>query len=220
MAKPAAVEVPEELPGGKKPSMKLVIIVALTMSLVGAGAGFGLGLVSFTSMPTADESNAKTEGKAKDKTAVEGEVAADAKHGDQSTGEPVAGHEAAPDNNGGEAAAGDHGAEAAATEPSHGGESEGAGPSSIPMEPVVTNISAPSDIWIRFEAVLKASGPVAQETTDLIHQDFMAFFRTMRLEDLEGASSFNDLKAELLARANARAEGKVETLYIKTFLFE
>ncbi len=225
MAKAAAVETPEATPGAKKPSMKLVIMIALAMSLIGAGAGFGLGFVSFSSTPQTGEEASKADGAATEKSAAEGEkghgeAAPEAKDGDPAEGDKSTGHEAAPDKAGEEAAAGDHGTEAPAAEGGHGGEGEAAGPASVALEPVVTNIAAPADVWIRFESVLKASGPVAKDTSDLIHQDFMAFFRTMRLEDLEGASSFNDLKAELLARANVRAEGKIEAVYIKALLFE
>lgn len=91
---------------------------------------------------------------------------------------------------------------------------------SVTLEPVLTNISTPSDVWIRFESVLELSEPLPKEITNQIHQDFLAYFHSLHLSELTGASAFMDLKTELLARANVRAEGKVETVYIKTFLFE
>ncbi|MFZ1773240.1 MAG: flagellar basal body-associated FliL family protein [Rhizobiaceae bacterium] len=189
MAKATPAEVVEEASSAKTPSMKLVIISAVLMALIGAGVGFGIGVFSYQPVPVEGNAAAREGGK---------ESGADRMKGEAETGE-----QGADVVHGEAAAAGEH-----------------VGSAVIVLEPVVTNIAAPSDVWTRFEAVLKASAPVGKEVADLIHQDYMSFFHSMRLEDLEGASSFLDLKAELLSRANARAEGKIESIYIKILLFE
>ena len=89
-----------------------------------------------------------------------------------------------------------------------------------PLDPIVTNIAMPADVWVRFEAVIKASEPLEEDVPQQIHQDILAFLHSMRLSELTGSSAFIDLKAELLARANTRSNGKVEAIYIKTFLYE
>lgn len=223
MAKPAPAEA-EPAPPGTKPSMKLVALTALIMALVGGGAGFGIGFL--TSPPSSGSAEA---GQAGGKSESEGggeELAASAE-GHDAPAKNDAGA-AGADREGGSAKSHEGKAEAGEGKPDSGdgggseaaAEGESAGRSSVSLEPVVTNISAPSDVWIRFESVLKISAPVPKETSEQIHQDFLAFFRTMRLEDLQGASAFNDLKAELLARANTRADGKVDSIIVKTFLFE
>ncbi len=111
---------------------------------------------------------------------------------------------------------------------SEGGHSTGEGAANgggvantvYPLDPIVTNIAMPADVWVRLEAVVKSSEPLGAEIPQQIHQDMLAFLRSMRLSELTGSSAFIDLKAELLARANTRSHGKVEAIYIKTFLFE
>lgn len=90
----------------------------------------------------------------------------------------------------------------------------------ITLDPIVTNIAMPSNVWVRFEAVVKAKEPLEEDMPIQIHQDFLAFFHTMRLSELSGASAFIDLKAELLSRANTRTGGKIAAIYVKTFIFE
>lgn len=222
MAK-AAVKAEVEEPKSTTPSMKTVVMVALVLGLVGAGAGFALGFVSFTS-----ENDKAAEAKTKDAADKltppaqrEGAAEAakpDAKHGETAAQTESVWTEAKPTT------ADAHGAPAEPAPDGGHGEADSAeagnGPAAITLDPVVINIAAPSDVWIRLEVVLKASAPVSKDVTDQIHQDYLAFFRTMRLQDLEGASAFIDMKAELIARANFRAEGKINSVYIKTFLFE
>jgi Flagellar basal body-associated protein FliL len=214
MVKPVIADTPDEKRGGKFASMRPLIIVASAMLLVGAAAGFGLGFVS--SSLTSDVGKEVTSGKlVADGNADQTKTTIDEKNGDKPSGKEIASTNADK-----EAVALEHSGDTAPADPTHGGDSEQTGPQLVNLEPVITNITTPADVWIRLEAVLKSSAPLSKDTSDLIHQDFMAFFRSMRIEDLEGGSSFIDLKAELLARANMRADGKIETLYIKTFLFE
>jgi flagellar basal body-associated protein FliL len=225
----------EDVTTSKKPSMKLAFVIAIAMSLIGVGAGFGLSFYTFTSATKTDEvaeaaqaehgdtsksdsheeaSADKSDGHKTDDTGSDAEKD---NHGESAKPEGDHGEETAPAGHG-EAADG----EEAAPSSGHGetGDAATAGPSTISLDPVVTNISKPSDVWVRLEAVLKATKPLPHDVADQIHQDYMSFFHTLRLEDLEGGSSYNDLKAELLARANTRAEGQVEAIFFKTFLFE
>ena len=176
----------------KKPPMKIVAALALVLALAGGGAGYLAGYFPLFSPSDGKEAAAPT----------------------------AEGHAKTPDA----------GAEEAGKEGSvHGGaDAEGETTASAgvpannvyPLDPIITNISEPTDVWIRFEAVVKAKETLGPDVPQQIHQDILAFLRSLRLSELTGSSAFIDFKAELLARANTRSGGKVEAIYIKTFLFE
>jgi len=90
----------------------------------------------------------------------------------------------------------------------------------VTLDPITTNLADPSDVWVRLElAVVLESGAdpaLAQE----IHQDLFAFMRTVKLKQIESASGFQHLKADLLERARIRSEGRVEKVLFMTFLYE
>jgi flagellar protein FliL len=115
-------------------------------------------------------------------------------------------HDAAPAEKGGhEAAGGAHG-------PLTG--------SALTLEPMVTNLASPEDVWVRLEMALVASEPLEDEMIQAIHQDLFSYVRTIRLNQLEGPSGFLNFKADLLDRAKIRSEGKVKGVLVKTLLFE
>lgn len=88
------------------------------------------------------------------------------------------------------------------------------------LEPMVTNLASPSDVWVRLEMALVTEAPLEEEMTQAIHQDLFTYVRTIRLNQLEGPSGYLNFKADLLDRAKIRSEGKVKAVLIKTLLFE
>ena len=58
------------------------------------------------------------------------------------------------------------------------------------------------------------------ELPELIHQDLLAYLRTLKLHQIEGASGFQHLKADLEERAAISSGGHVKQLLIRTLLFE
>lgn len=184
---------------GSGTSLKATLMYGALAILLGGGSGFGLGYFTAPApQPPAQET--KTEAGADAEKAAPAD-AADA-HADS------AGHEAKAD--------GDH---------SKDGESDGHGAKEgqalvTSLEPIVTNLSDPADIWIRLELVLTSKAPFEAGIADQIHQDLFAFVRAMRLSELAGPSAFINLKAELLERAKQRSQGLVEAVYVKTLLYE
>lgn len=95
-----------------------------------------------------------------------------------------------------------------------------AAPEIVPLAPITTNLSFPSDSWVRLEIAL-----VFQEEADLnlaetIHQDLLAYMRTVSLQQIEGARGFQHLRDDLSERAAIRSEGRVSNLLFRTFLIE
>jgi flagellar FliL protein len=93
-------------------------------------------------------------------------------------------------------------------------------PSVLPIEAITTNLAAPSDIWVRMELSLVFDGAPDAALGEQIHQDFLAFMRTVKLPQVEGASGFQHLKEDLEERARIRSNGRVRKILIKTLLFE
>jgi flagellar FliL protein len=95
-----------------------------------------------------------------------------------------------------------------------------AGPTLVQLAPITTNLASPSEIWIRLEASLLYDGPQPPEMTEQIHQDLVAYVRTLKLHQIEGASGYQHLKADLDERAALRSGGHVKQVLIRTMLLE
>lgn len=90
----------------------------------------------------------------------------------------------------------------------------------IPLAPITTNLAAPEAVWIRLEASVVLNEPQSPELIETIHQDLLAYLRTVKLHQVEGASGFQHLKADLEERAKIRSDGHVKQFLIRTLLFE
>ena len=90
----------------------------------------------------------------------------------------------------------------------------------IPLASITTNLAAPEAIWVRLEASVVLDEPQPPELIETIHQDLLAYLRTVKLHQVEGASGFQHLKADLEERAKIRSDGHVKQFLIRTLLFE
>jgi flagellar FliL protein len=95
-----------------------------------------------------------------------------------------------------------------------------AGPLIVDLLPITTNLTAPSDVWVRMEATLVFDAPQPPELALVVHQDLLAYMRTLKLHQIEGASGYQHLKADLAERARIRSDGHVTQVLIRTLLFE
>lgn len=85
---------------------------------------------------------------------------------------------------------------------------------------ITTNLAAPADTWIRLELDLIYDQAADPAMTAAIHQDMLAFLRTVKLHQVEGASGFQHLRSDLEEIAALRSEGRVRSILIRTLLFE
>lgn len=90
----------------------------------------------------------------------------------------------------------------------------------VKLPDMTTNLAAPSDIWVRLELSLIVDEPQPQAMVDDVHQDLLAFVRTLKLHQIEGASGLQHFKADLDERAKIRSGGHVQRVLIRTLLFE
>jgi flagellar FliL protein len=70
------------------------------------------------------------------------------------------------------------------------------------------------------EASVLYDAPQPPEMTEQIHQDLLAFVRTLKLHQIEGASGYQHLKADLDERAALRSGGHVKQVLVRTMLLE
>ncbi|QPC85392.1 flagellar basal body-associated protein FliL [Mesorhizobium sp. NBSH29] len=90
----------------------------------------------------------------------------------------------------------------------------------VSLPAITTNLAAPDQIWVRLEVALVFETPPEQPMLDEIHQDLLGFLRTVKLHQIEGASGFQHLKADLEERAQIRSNGAAKKLLIRTLIFE
>ena len=93
-------------------------------------------------------------------------------------------------------------------------------PTVIQLAGITTNLAAPSNVWIRMEASIVLDEPQDAGLSERVHQDFLAFVRTLKLHQIEGSSGFQHFKADLEERAAIRSNGHVKQVLIRTLLFE
>jgi flagellar FliL protein len=140
-------------------------------------------------------------------------------NGGQTAAKPAAGaasadaHGAAPTDGHGEAAGGDGEAAGAAGAAANG--------RLVHIEPITTNLAVPDTIWIRLELSLLFNEPPTDSDLPIaIQQDILAYIRTVKLAQLQGASGYRHLKSDLLERANIRSKGAVKDVLVRTMIFE
>lgn len=90
----------------------------------------------------------------------------------------------------------------------------------IALEPITTNLSYPSDNWIRVEVSLVFTNEPDDAIADQIHQDILAYLRTVSLQQIEGPRGFQYLREDLRERVKLRSEGRVNDLLLRTFVIE
>ena len=90
----------------------------------------------------------------------------------------------------------------------------------IALGTITTNLAGPGNFWVRMELSIVLDEPQAPELPELIHQDLLAFVRTVKMHQIEGASGFQHFKADLEERAAIRSDGQVKQVLIRTLLFE
>lgn len=90
----------------------------------------------------------------------------------------------------------------------------------VALAPITTNLASPADMWIRLEVSVVYDAPQPPALAEQIQQDLMAFVRTLKMHQIEGASGYQHLKADLEERAAIRGGGHVKQVLIRTLLLE
>jgi flagellar protein FliL len=88
------------------------------------------------------------------------------------------------------------------------------------LQPITTNLAYPSDNWVRLEVALAFNGAPELPLAESIHQDMMAYMRTVSLQQIEGPRGFQYLRDDLQERASLRSQGKVARVMLRSFVIE
>ncbi len=88
------------------------------------------------------------------------------------------------------------------------------------LEPITTNLAYPSTNWIRLEVALAFKGAPELTMAENIHQDILAYMRTVSLQQIEGPRGFQYLKDDLEERIDLRSQGKVAKVMFRSFVIE
>lgn len=92
-----------------------------------------------------------------------------------------------------------------------------------PLPPIITNLANPTNTWVRLEASIVVEREAEGEASALlagIAEDFVAFLRTVSLQQIEGPSGFQNLREDLSDRLRVRTQGKARDLVIQAFIVE
>ncbi|HEV7434925.1 MAG TPA: flagellar basal body-associated FliL family protein [Pseudorhizobium sp.] len=88
------------------------------------------------------------------------------------------------------------------------------------LDPITTNLAYPSENWVRLEVALAFKGPAELSLAEEIHQDILAYMRTVSLQQIEGPRGFQYLRDDIQERVNLRAQGKVSSVMFRTMVIE
>jgi len=93
----------------------------------------------------------------------------------------------------------------------------------LDLAPVVTNLAAPSDVWVRVEGSLVFEGktlPHGEALAGQIAGDILAFMRTQTLQQIQGVAGLQHLRQDLNERVATRSQGQVREFIIRTLVVQ
>jgi flagellar protein FliL len=91
----------------------------------------------------------------------------------------------------------------------------------LDLPPIVTNIGAPADTWVRMEASIvfdAKTTPHPEIVAAEIATDELAYLRTITLAQLQGPIGLENIRQDLTDRAVIRSGGKVSELVLRTLV--
>jgi flagellar protein FliL len=93
----------------------------------------------------------------------------------------------------------------------------------VDLPPIVTNLGAPQDTWVRLEGSIifdPGTLPHPEAVAGQIGDDILAYLRTVSLRQLEGPIGLENIRHDLGERAAIRSDGKVRTFVIRTLVVQ
>ena len=93
----------------------------------------------------------------------------------------------------------------------------------VDLQPIVTNLGAPQDTWVRLEGSIifdPKTLPHPEAVAGQIGDDVLAYLRTVSLHQLEGPIGLENIRQDLNERAATRSGGKVHAFVIRTLVVQ
>ena len=90
------------------------------------------------------------------------------------------------------------------------------------LKPIVTNLTEPADVWLRLDAaiVFEDEMPNSEIVSAEISEDLLAFLKTLKVGQLEGATQLQHLREDLRDRVAIRSGGDVRDLIIESLVVQ
>lgn len=93
-------------------------------------------------------------------------------------------------------------------------------PEVVRIEPIVTNLAYPSEDWVRVELALVFNGSPDANLAEEIHQDVLAYLRTVSLQQIQGPRGFQYLRDDIWEIADMRSQGRISKVLFRSFIIE
>lgn len=90
----------------------------------------------------------------------------------------------------------------------------------VMLEPITSNLAYPSQSWVRLEVALLFDGKPDEKIAEEVHQDIMAYMRTVSLQQVQATRGFEYLREDIKERAAVRSEGHVKDVMFRTFVVQ
>lgn len=90
----------------------------------------------------------------------------------------------------------------------------------VPLEAILTNLSDPSDVWVRAEFSVLFNKQPSSDVTAEIQSDFLRYMKTVKLRNLEGAIGFEHMLEDLNERAQMISGGEAGRVLVKAFIVQ
>lgn len=93
----------------------------------------------------------------------------------------------------------------------------------IDLPPIVTNLSAPMDTWVRLEASIvfdTKTMPHPEIVAAEIATDELAYLRTIGIAQIQGPIGLENIRQDLADRAVTRSGGKVSEFILRTLVVQ
>lgn len=91
------------------------------------------------------------------------------------------------------------------------------------LPPIITNLAAPANTWVRLEAAVLLEQKVALGADPLvgaITEDILGFLRSVTAQQMEGAAGLRNLREDLTERVAIRSKGVVRDIVIETLVVQ
>jgi flagellar protein FliL len=91
------------------------------------------------------------------------------------------------------------------------------------LPPIVTNLGAPQDTWIRLEGSIifdPKTLPHPEAVAAQMGDDLLAYLRTVTLRQLEGPIGLENIRQDLNERVAIRSGGKAHAFVIRTLVVQ
>lgn len=91
------------------------------------------------------------------------------------------------------------------------------------LPPIVTNLAAPANSWVRLEASVLIDAKSAANADPLLatlSEDLVAYMRSVTARQLEGAAGLKNLREDVTERMAIRSKGLVRDIAIETLVVQ